>query len=110
MYQAVGVRHISPGVNSCVVAAAFDAGAGAHPAGRYPSGGFFRRYEPMIVITKKMAPSTVNVVRQPYFGMSQRFASGPKIADPPPYPATASPTARPRLSGNHFAMTGIGVE
>ena len=32
-----------------------------------------------------------------------------KIAEPAPYPPTASPTARPRLSGNHFAITGIGI-
>jgi hypothetical protein len=29
--------------------------------------------------------------------------------DPPPYPATASPTASPRRSGNHLERTGIGV-
>ena len=32
-----------------------------------------------------------------------------KIADPAPYPPTASPTASPRLSGNHLAITGMGV-
>src|SRR5260370_37064049 len=31
------------------------------------------------------------------------------MADPPPYPATASPTANPRRSGNHLAITGMGV-
>ena len=36
-------------------------------------------------------------------------ASGPKIAEPAPYPPTARPTARPRLSGNHLAITGMGV-
>ena len=41
--------------------------------------------------------------------MSLSCDSGPKMADPAPYPPTASPTARPRLSGNHFAITGIGV-
>ena len=31
------------------------------------------------------------------------------MKDPPPYPATASPTASPLRSGNHFDNTGIGV-
>src|ERR1017187_6136480 len=42
--------------------------------------------------------------------MSVRLARGPKIADPAPYPPTANPTAKPRLSGNHLAITGMGVE
>src|SRR6266496_3552862 len=32
------------------------------------------------------------------------------MAEPAPYPPTARPTAKPRASGNHFAITGIGVE
>ena len=42
-------------------------------------------------------------------GISFNCARGPKIAEPAPYPPTARPTAKPRLSGNHFAITGIGV-
>src|ERR1039458_7458844 len=41
--------------------------------------------------------------------MSFKLARGPNSADPAPYPPTASPTANPRLSGNHLAITGIGV-
>src|SRR5438067_54733 len=38
-----------------------------------------------------------------------KVATGPKIADPAPYPPTISPTTSPRLSGNHFDPTGVGV-
>ncbi len=65
MNQAGAVRHISPGENSCVVAATLDAGAGVQPGGRYPAGGFFSSNAPSRVITKKTTPRTVNVVRQP---------------------------------------------
>src|SRR5271166_5982117 len=41
--------------------------------------------------------------------MSFKLASGPNSAEPAPYPPTANPTANPRLSGNHLAITGMGV-
>ncbi len=103
------MRSASLGANSRVVAAALATGLGAHPAGRYPAGGFFNRKAPIIVMTMKTTPRIMNVVRQPYVGISQFPASGPKMAEPPPYPATARPTAKPRRSGNHLAITGMGV-
>ena len=59
-------------------------------------------------IARNATPRIWNVVRQPIDAM--RFvASGPMIAELAPYPPTISPTTRPRLSGNHFDATGIGV-
>src|SRR5574341_1148201 len=110
MKYMVGVRSASVGVNSYFVAAAFAvAGAGVQPSGLHPAGGFWRRNAPIIVMTKNTIPKVMNVARHPYVGISQLPPSGPKIAEPPPYPATASPTASPRRSGNHLDMTGIGV-
>src|SRR6185295_7816015 len=108
MRSKVGVRSISPGVKSRA-AAALLAAAGDHPSGRYPTGGFRNRTAPTKVITRKIAPKIWKVAGRPYAGINFNCARGPKIAEPAPYPPTASPTASPRLSGNHLAITGIGV-
>ena len=50
----------------------------------------------------------MKVGRHPIDSM-RLLATGPIMAEPAPYPPTIRPTTSPRLSGNHFEATGIGV-
>ena len=63
---------------------------------------------PSMHIRNRITPMIWKVGRQPNRAMSA-LPTGMKIAEPPPYPATINPTTRPRLSGNHFDPTGMGV-
>ncbi len=72
-------------------------------------GGFFIRNAPVMVMTKKIPLRITQEVRQPKCGNRTRLAIVPKMAEPPPYPASARPMARPILSGNHLAITGTTV-
>ena len=83
--------------------------AGAAAGALYPAGGFLSSAVPISPMTKNVAPSIWKVVRQPYDAISC-VANGPMMAEPAPYPPTINPTARPRLSGNHFEATGVGAE
>src|ERR1700741_4971279 len=59
-------------------------------------------------ITRNAAPRIWNVVRHPIDAIIPGTNS-PRMNEAAPYPPTMMPTTRPRLSGNHFEATGIGV-